>query len=81
MVAHHNGYAGILLVLLTAILAGIGLTHNAREIRAAGIRLCLLEEKINKLAGEELLTRQFQSGSLSVGYRERLRRLFAGMPN
>jgi hypothetical protein len=80
MVAHHNGYAGILLVFLTAILAGIGLIHNLRGIRAAGIRLCLLEEKINTLAGEELLTRQFQNGSLSVGYRERLRRLFAGMP-
>jgi hypothetical protein len=81
MFAYAAIYAGIFLVFFTVLLLIVGLMFNEREVRAIVIHLRLLEGKINKLVGEELLTWEIQSGVLAVGYGERLRRLFAGTPN
>src|SRR5262249_22656806 len=56
MLAHHAGYAGILLVFFAGILSIIGVAHNEWEVRAIKIHLRLLEGRINKIAGQELLT-------------------------
>jgi hypothetical protein len=81
MFAYQAVYAGVFLLFFTAILLIVGLAYNEREVRTIVIHLRLLEERINKLAREELLTWELRSGILSVGYGERLRRFFAGTSN
>lgn len=71
---------GLFMLLCTALLLCVGLLYDYRDIRAVVVRLRIVEQMINQLAGQELLNWELRSGLLTVGHLQRLRTVFVRAP-
>lgn len=81
-IIYDHIYAGVILLAIATLLVAGGLLYNDQDIRIVAAHVRTLEERINTLVGDELLSWERKVGGLAaISYGERLKRLFSGTSN